>query len=36
MSNEFESMDTVPSLTLEPELEEKQELTVKEEASPVA
>ena len=36
MSNEFESMDTVPSLTLEPELEEKQELTVKEEAAPVA
>ena len=29
MSNEFESMNTVPSLTLEPELEEKQELTVK-------
>ena len=36
MSNEFESMNTVPSLTLEPELEEKQELTVKEEAAPVA
>ena len=36
MSNEFESMNTVPSLTLEPELEEKQELTVKEETVPVA
>ena len=34
MSNEFD-MDAVPSLTLEPELEEKQELTVKEQTAPV-
>ncbi len=34
MSNEFD-MDAVPSLTLEPELEGKQELTVKEQTAPV-
>ena len=34
MSNEFD-MDAVPSLTLEPELGEKQELTVKEQTAPV-
>ena len=33
MSNEFD-MDAVPSLTLEPELEDKQELTEKEETAP--
>ena len=34
MSNEFESMDTVPSLTLEPELDEKPVPAVKEETAP--